>query len=123
MIVFVSSVAAAIMEAAAADCEQAEEANPFSDSSCSPVGVTLGERDNCGLSAGHSRLSPETEVICKGCSQASIKQRPSLVGLNALERRATGRGGSAFSCGNGLSFAGASSFCRYSSQKSFAYLV
>jgi hypothetical protein len=123
MIVSVSSDAAANIEAAAAECEEADESIPISASSCSPVGVALGDRDCCGLSAGHSRLSPETEVICRGCSQASIKQRPSLVGLNAFERRATGRGGSAFSCGNGLSFASASSFCTCSSQRMFGYIL
>ena len=66
MIVFVSSDAAAIREAAAAECEEADESSPISESSCSLVGVAVGERDCWGRSAGHSRLSPETEVICRG---------------------------------------------------------
>jgi hypothetical protein len=51
---------------------------------------------------GHSCLPPFGVVVRSGRSSASISPRPSL-GLGIVDKCRTGRGGSGFSCGSGLS--------------------
>lgn len=92
--------------AAETECEDVEGLEFNSESESSLVGVLLAEGDGCGLNVGHSRLSPETEAICRGCSQASMRLRLCLLGLGSVDSRASGRGGRALSWGNGLSRAG-----------------
>ena len=103
---------AAIIDGGVAYAEVVEVLSLCSASPHATGGVKLGEREGCGLKDGHSRLSPETEVIFNGFSQASIKVRLSLLGLSKFERRATGRGGSGL-CGRGLAVDGVPVFLVY----------
>lgn len=63
------------------------------------------------MSVGHSRRSPSGVVKCSGRSVASIRLRPSLLGLGILEMRRTGRDGSGFSSSDGVFTPGEACFC------------
>ena len=69
------------------------------------LGVLTKDAD-CGVSVGHSCLSPAIDVMWRGCSAASIKPRLSLLGLSAFESRAIGRDGNGLSIASELSVAG-----------------
>ena len=104
------------MEASISIFPDTESSEALWSGFCSGMLRSLG--GVAGLKIGHSCLSPETEAISRGCSEASMRQRPSLLGLGSVESRAKGREGRAFSCGSGLSFASKPSLFTYECQNS-----